>query len=136
MVVGAVLFCGGPMLISEPCVQVAAPLDGLAQKVRAFVTVARLKAENGLTVAEFGELFLALMRVAIEAADTLSAAGSQKKELVLDALTLLFDEVADKVVPIYLWPIWVVARPAVRAALIAAASGGIEVVLQLIRKAS
>ena len=76
------------------------------------------------------------MRVAIEAADTLSAAGSQKKELVLDALTLLFDEVADKMVPIYLWPIWVVARPAVRASLIAAASGGIEVVLQLVRKAS
>ena len=124
------------MLISEPCVLAAGSPGGLAQKVSGFVTVARLKAEGGLTVTEFGELFLALMRVAIEAADTLSAAGSQKKELVLDALTMLFDEVADKMVPIYLWPIWVVARPAVRASLIAAASGGIEVVLQLIRKAS
>lgn len=124
------------MSISEPCVLVSQPLDGLAQKVRGFITIARLKAEDGLTVAEFGELFLALMRVAIEAADAMSAAGSQKKELVLDALTMLFDEVADKMVPVYLWPIWVVARPAVRASVIAAASGGIEVVLQLVRKAS
>lgn len=124
------------MSISEPCVLVAEPLDGLAQKVRGFVTVARLKAEGGLTVTEFGELFLALMRVAIEAADALSAAGAQKKELVLDALTMLFDEVADKMVPVYLWPIWIVARPAVRASVIAAASGAIEVVLKLVRRAS
>lgn len=124
------------MSISEPCVLVAQPLDGLAQKVRGFITVARLKAQDGLTVSEFGELFLALMRVAIEAADALSAAGPQKKALVLDALALLFDEVADKAVPMYLWPVWVVARPALRAAVIAAASGAIEIVLQLVRKQS
>lgn len=121
-------------MYSEPCVVAAVPLDGITQKVRAFLTIASLKAQGGLTLAEFGELFLALMRLAIETVDTLDTAGPLKKELVLDALGELFDEVADKVVPIYMWPLWVIFKPAVRAILIAAASGAVEIVLQMVRK--
>ena len=122
-------------MISEPCIAVAIPLDTLAAKVRAFLVVAELKAQGGLTLSEFGELFLALMRLTIEAADALDTAGPLKKEMVLDALGELFDEVADKLVPVYFWPFWVVLKPAARAALLAAASGAIEIVLQLVRKA-
>lgn len=123
-------------MFSEPCVVAAVPLGTLAQKVRAFITIASLKAEGGLTVMEFGELFLALMRLAIETADTLDAAGSLKKEMVLDALGELFDEVADKMVPAYMWPLWVIFKSAIRASLLAAASGAIEVVLKMVRKQS
>lgn len=123
-------------MISAACVSASAPLESLGAKVKAFLTIAGLKSQGGLTVSEFGELFLALMRLAIETADTLDTAGPLKKEMVLDALGELFDELADKVVPLYLWPIWVIAKPAVRAALLAAASGGIEIMLQLVRKSS
>jgi hypothetical protein len=122
-------------MISEPCLAASGPLESVGAKVKAFLVVAGLKAEGGLTMMEFGELFLALMRMTIEAVDTLNAAGAYKKELVLDALGELFDEVADKLVPVYFWPFWVVLKPAARAALLAAASGAIEIVLQLVRKA-
>jgi hypothetical protein len=119
---------------AEPCLVAASPMLTLADKVRAFITIADLKAKEGLTVAEFGELFLALMRLCIEAAEVLDAAGPQKKEMVLEALGMLFDAVADKAIPTYSWPLWILFKPAVRSALLAAASGGIEVVLQLVRK--
>ena len=123
-------------MISEPCVSVTAPMPTLAEKVKAFLIIATMKAQDGLTVAEFGELFLALMRLAIETVDSLNEAGSRKKEMVLEALAELFDAVADRMVPLYLWPVWAIARPAVRASILAAASGAIEIVLQLVRKQS
>lgn len=123
-------------MISEPCMAAAAPMLGLADKVEAFFAIADLKAKDGLTVAEFGELFMALMRLSIEAVDTLNAAGGLKKDLVLDALGELFDRFADKAVPLYAYPFWVLAKPAVRAMLMALASGGIEVVLKLVRQQS
>lgn len=110
------------------------PMGSLAEKVRAFIAVAQIKAKDGLTVAEFGELFVALMRVAIEAVDSLDAAGSKKKELVLEALGELFDALADKAVPVYAYPFWVLARPAVRAVVMAAAAGAIEAVLAVLRR--
>lgn len=113
----------------------AAPMLTLGEKVQAFIAVAEIKAKNGLTFAEFGELFLALMRMAIEAADALQQAGPKKKELVLAALDELFEALADKAVPLYAYPFWVIARPAIKAAAMAAASGAIEIVLSLVRKA-
>lgn len=113
----------------------AAPMLTLGEKVQAFIAVAEVKARNGLTFAEFGELFLALMRLAIEAADALQQAGPKKKELVLEALDELFEALADKAVPLYAYPFWVIARPAIKAAAMAAASGAIEIVLSLVRKA-
>ena len=122
-------------MYAEASVSAAGPMLTLGQKVRAFITVAQVKAQKGITFAEFGELFLALMRLAIEAADTLQAPGSDKKAMVLDALAELFDSLADKAVPAYAYPFWLIARPAVRAAVLAAASGAIEIVLSLVRKA-
>lgn len=123
-------------MISESCVVAAVPLGTLAQKVRAFITIASIKADGGLTVTEFGELFLALMRLAVETADTIDSAGSLKKEMVLDALGELFDEIADKMVPTYMWPFWVIFKSAIRASLLAAASGAIEIVLKMVRNKS
>lgn len=120
-------------MISEPCVAAAAPVPSLADKVEAFLVVADLKAKEGLTVSEFGELFLALMRLCIEAVDSWEAAGDQKKELVLGALAELFDELADRAIPAYALPFWILARPVFRSALLALASGAIEVVLKLVR---
>jgi hypothetical protein len=121
-------------MFSEAPQVAAAPMPGIGSKTKAFVAVALIKAKDGLTVSEFGELFLALMRLCIEAVDALDAAGSEKKAWVLAALDELFEALADKAVPFYAYPFWIVARPAIKAAVMAAASGAIEVVLSWIRR--
>lgn len=122
-------------MYADASVVAAQPMLTLGEKVRAFIAVAQIKAHGGLTFAEFGELFLALMRLAIETVDSLEASGLTKKEFVLEALDELFEALADKAVPLYAYPFWVLARPAVKAAVMAAASGAIEIVLSLVRKA-
>lgn len=122
-------------MFSSASEMAAAPMLTVGEKVQAFIAVAKIKAHGGITFSEFGELFLALMRLAIEAVDSLQAAGPKKKELVLEALDELFEALADKAIPLYAYPFWVIARPAIKAAVMAAASGGIEIVLALVRKA-
>lgn len=107
---------------------------GLLEKVLAFTTEARVIAADGLTWAEFGELMLALLRLVVAFLDTVSAmTGPEKKALALDAVAALFDAVADKAVPALAWPVWILARPAVRSLVLAIAAGTIEQLLPLVR---
>lgn len=121
-------------MYSQPMVLAASKAVSLGEAARAFVLAAQEKAQGGLTLQEFGELFIALMRFAIDFVDQLSLAGDRKKELVLEALGDLFDGVADKLVPLWLYPAWFFAKPAVRAVIMAAAGGAIEVILSMTRK--
>jgi hypothetical protein len=59
--------------------------------------------------------------------------GEAKKAAVLVAVADLFDAVADKAVPTVLWPVWMLARPAVRSLVVAIAAGAVEQVLSLVR---
>lgn len=120
-------------MISAAPLQAASDLPSLAEKVRAFISIAKVKAADGLTVAEFGELAVALLRVAIAAADAIPVDGAERKTFVLNAVALLFDEVADKCVPFVAWPIWLIVRPAVRSLVLAAAAGAIESLLPIVR---
>lgn len=109
----------------------------IQQKLNAFLSVAAVAAENGLTWGEFGELLIALLRLCVSVLDTTaSLTGPQKKQLVLDAVALLFDELADKCVPVVAWPIWFVARPAIRSLVLALAGGAIEQLLPMVRLAA
>lgn len=121
-------------MISAAPLQAAGDLLSLAEKVKAFVAIAKVKAADGLTVPEFAELAVALLRVAIDAADSIPVDGASRKVFVLNAVALLFDTVADKCVPFVAWPIWVIVRPAVRQLVLLAASGAIESLLPLVRK--
>jgi hypothetical protein len=123
------------MISSAPLIAANDPAS-LADKVRAFVVTAKVKAADGLTLSEFAELSVALMRVAIEAADEIPAGGPERKAYVLDAVGLLFDALADKCVPLALYPIWYIARPAVRSLVLLAASGAIESLLPVVRIAA
>jgi hypothetical protein len=132
----------GVVRLEEEVMNVAAPaaaaenVEGLFAKVRAFLDVATVEAADGLTWAEFGSLFLSLMRLVMTVVDSVSGlTGPQKKQLVLDALALLFDTLADRAVPAVAWPVWIVARPAIRSLLLALASGAIENILPLVRSA-
>jgi hypothetical protein len=123
-------------MISTAATTAANDAAGFADKVRSFLVVARVKAADGLTVAEFGELLIALLRVAIDAADLMAQPGPERKEFVIAAVAALFDSVADYAVPTLAWPIWIVARPVVRTLLLSAVSGAIETLLPIVRIAA
>jgi hypothetical protein len=123
-------------MVSEAPVQAASSLLTLTEKVKAFVVIAKAKASDGLTVAEFGELVVALLRVAIQCVDAIPADGAGKKTLVVDAVAELFDAVADRCVPLAAWPVWFLVRPTVRSLVLLAAGGAVESLLPLVRKAA
>jgi hypothetical protein len=109
---------------------------GLLDKITTFIASAKVVSADGLTWSEFGEMFLALLRLVVSALDSVSTlSGKEKKDLAIDAVARLFDAVADYAVPVALYPIWLVARPAVRSLVLALAGGVLEQLLPLVRLA-
>jgi hypothetical protein len=122
------------MTAAEAATAAAETKPGLLSQVDAFITTAKAKAAGGLTWAEFGELLLALVRLVVPALDSVtSMRGPEKKALALDAVGRLFDAVADKAIPVAVWPLWVLVKPAVRSLVLAIAGGVIEQFLTYFR---
>ena len=121
-------------MISSAPVTATQDLPKVGDKIKAFIAKARERAADGLTVSEFAELTVALLRVVMAAVDSLPDDGEQKKKWVLDAVAMLFDALADKAVPTMAWPIWLVVRGSVRSLVLMAAAGAIESMLPLIRR--
>ncbi len=124
--------------MSITVVPITAAVDqpGLLDKISTFIASAKVVSADGLTWAEFGEMFLALLRLVVAALDSVATlSGKQKKALAIDAVARLLDAVADYAVPMTLYPIWLVARPAVRSLVLALAGGVIEQLLPLVRLA-
>ena len=106
----------------------------LAGKVSAFIESVKKTAADGLTWTEFGELLIALLRLVTQTLDkTLTLSGPEKKALAIEAVAVFFDTFADRCVPLIAWPVWAIARPAVRALVLALATGAMEQVLSLVR---
>ena len=123
-------------MVADAPIAAARPFSDIADKVTAFLVTAKVSARDGLTWMEFGALVAALVRLSVETLDAvLGMSGAQKKALVLEAVAALFDQLADKAVPVVVWPVWILARPAIRALVLAIASGAIEIVLPLTRAA-
>jgi hypothetical protein len=119
-----------PIAVAE-----AAP-GGVLAKIDAFISAAKSSAADGLTWAEFGELLVALLHLAVAALDAVtSMTGEQKKAAVLEGVAALFDAVADRCVPLVLWPLWGLVRGPVRLLVLALASGAIEQILPFVRLA-
>lgn len=114
----------------------ASRFEDIASAVTAYIETAKSTAADGLTWTEFGHLLTGLLRLAVQLADMLNVPGSERKEIVLDAVAALFDAVADRCVPLVLWPFWALVRSPVRALVLALASGAIEVILPLVRSAA
>lgn len=111
-------------------------LYAIVTQVSAFVDAARTQAAAGMTWQRFGELLVQLLHLAVKALDAISGlTGPEKKALVLAAVASLFDAVADRCVPIALYPFWSIIRPATRALVLAIAAGGIESLLPITRSA-
>lgn len=120
------------MITSAP-VQATLDLANVRDKISAFITVARLKAAGGVTISEFAELAIALLRIVMQTIDSMPQSGVEKKALALDAVAMLFDAVADKCIPTLAYPVWLIVRPAVRSLVLLAADGAIESLLPLVR---
>ena len=113
------------------------PIEDMAGKVRAFLDDARAKAKGGLTVAEFGSLLVALLRLAVAELDAVQQlAGPEKKAIALEAVAALFDSVAVYCVPTAAYPVWMAFRPLIRSTVLALASGALESLLPLVRAQS
>lgn len=110
-------------------------LYDLSDAVKRFVSEAHEKAADGLSVADFAELAVELLRLVITTLDTIPADNAAKKQWAISAVAMLFDELADKAVPVVLWPVWMVVRPAVRQLVLLAASGLIEGMIPIVRAA-
>ena len=120
-------------MISTAPITAANNLLNIREKILAFIATAKEHAHDGLTLSEFAELAVALMRLVMAAVDGLPDSGAAKKQWVLDAVGMLFDEVAGLSVPMPLWPAWVIVKPAVRQLLLLAVSGALESMLPLVR---
>jgi hypothetical protein len=108
--------------------------SGILDQVYKFIQVAKARASDGLTWAEFGELLLALLRLVVPALEGVRLmSGAEKKAFALDAVGRLFDATADYAIPVAAYPLWVLARPAVRALVLAIAGGVLEQYLAFLR---
>ena len=122
------------MSIANGPMAAAGKAHSIPDKVSAYIASARSAAANGLTWVEVGELMLGLIRLTVDVLDHVrSLHGQDKKAMVVEYAGRLFDAVADKAVPMALWPVWMLARPAVRSLVLALASGAVEVVLPMVR---
>lgn len=122
------------MIANKPMARAADLLD-VRDKIKAYVVTAKGLAEDGLSVADFTELTVGLIRIVIDTLDTVPAEGVEKKAWTLAAVGMLYDEVADKLVPVWLWPVWMIVRAPVRELVLLAAAGAIEQLLPLVRMA-
>jgi len=107
--------------------------EALAAELVRFVADAKTRARDGITVAEFGEMVVELLRLAVAGLESVPVDGAAKKAWALGVVALLYDSVAGYAVPIWLQPIWLVAKPLLRPLVLAAAGGALEQILVMIR---
>ena len=111
--------------------------EQLQAAVVGFIAGARLKAQGGLTVSEFGSLVVEVIRLAVAGLDTISTLdGPAKKSWAIACVGNLFDAVADTCVPFVALPVWWIVRPAVRTLVLSASGGALEQILALTRAAA
>lgn len=111
-------------------------LAAVVEQARQYIEAAKAAAADGLTVSEFGFLVTGLLRLIVAGIDSIPMEGVAKKSYVLDCVDLLFEAVADKLVPTWLWPFWLIARSNIKSIVLASAAGAIEQFLPLVRAAA
>jgi hypothetical protein len=122
------------MTIAASSTTAAGAFSDIGGQVRAFLDQAQTLSAGGITVSEFGQLLLALLRLASGTLDTMTGmTGAQKREIALQAVASLFDLVAVQAVPLAAYPVWLILRPAVRSAVLALSAGLLEQLLPLVR---
>lgn len=112
---------------TPPPAIVAAAQSAFESKLQEFFDYAMVQAADGLTFAEISDLTGKFIAVAVEAANELAIPGADKKALVMDAVTVLYDSLT-----VFLpWYLRVLA-PFVRGWVLEWIDGQIEAVLAFI----
>lgn len=120
-------------MIADAPLSAGSQFTDVVNAARAYIVTAKAASKDGLTWSEFGELLMGLLRLTIHAADVLNVPGQQKKAVVMEAAAALFDALADRAVPVWVYPFWLAVRGPTRALVLAIASGAIEQLLPLVR---
>ena len=106
----------------------------IATQVSVFLTSAHEQAKDGLTWSEFGRLLVELLHLMVASLDAVtSLTGQEKKAIVLTAVAALFDQFADRCVPLAVYPAWLLVRPGTRVLIVSIAAGATEALLQITR---
>lgn len=109
----------------------------IATQVSVFLTSAHESAKDGLTWAEFGRLLVELLHLLVSSLDAVtSLTGPEKKAIVLTAVAALFDQFADRCVPLAVYPAWLLVRPGTRVLIVSIAAGATEALLQITRSST
>ncbi len=119
--------------IIEAPVAAASNVDGIADKVRAYIGVCQSLAADGVSIADFAQMVLGLLRLAVAAVDSFPLDGTAKKAWVLEAVAQLYDALSAAIVAQLPWPIWILSRRTTRLLVLAAASGAVEFLLPMVR---
>lgn len=119
--------------ITEAAINAASSPKVLSEKVMLFVQTAKGLAVDGLSLSDFGELMVALLRLCVAFLDSIPETGEAKKAYAMEAVTLLYDELIDRIIPLWVWPVWIMLKPAARPLVLALASGALESLLPLVR---
>ena len=107
--------------------------DTLRGKLVSYITTAKEKAKDGITVSEFSELLFGAVRLTVVSVEHIAGlSGEQKKELSVKVVGDVFDALADFCIPLPLKPVWWLVRPAARTLCVSLASGLVEGVVPLL----
>jgi len=100
------------------------------RRIEVFLLFAQQQAEGGVTIAEAGEIATRFMQLVVEAAADLKKPGPEKKQLVMEAVGRLFDQLEPVLpYPFFLRPfrLWLIT-PILRQVVLAAAAGVVEAI--------
>lgn len=109
---------------------IAPPPAAIVHAVQSFVASVRLKAADGLTLAEIGSSTRELLKLLVHTAELIvGVPGSQRKAWVMQAAEFFFDAVVAQAVPLFLRPVWWIVQPAVRAMYLSLCSELVELLV-------
>lgn len=95
----------------------------LLDQVKSYIADAKLKAADGLTLAEVGQLVYGFVLLAVQAARALGNTGPEKKAIVVGWITELYDAIA----PFIPLPWWLAFfKPFLRPLFIQLVNGAVE----------
>mgnify|MGYP005687250971 CR=1 FL=1 len=107
-----------------------------ASRLGMFLSDVNKRASDGLSLQDFSAIFFDSLRLAISAVEAIPVEGTERKKMVMDFAGTMFDKYADKIIPIYVYPFWIVVKPAARMLLMSVAAGAVESILPLVREVS
>lgn len=102
-------------------------------KISVYIEDAKVRAADGLSVADLTTLTVDAVRLAIELLDRIDMAGADKKTEAVRVVEYFFDTFSDACIPLVVRPLWWIVKPAVRALIVSCAGGLVESLLPIVR---